>query len=146
MVSSAESFLLDCLSRNAIRSADSFDELRYEQYHKYGSNLSLDKFPCTSETITRQIKWAYYQCHIWIGSATKTSSSVRPKDYGTKIKMASCSQILRSNDLFPRIFPILASVVNVRGKLCTIAVLYKLTVANSANTRTLSARIHIETF
>ena len=32
----AEHFLLDCMSRTAQRSVDTFDDLRYERYHKPG--------------------------------------------------------------------------------------------------------------
>ena len=54
MFKSAEQFLLDTMSRNANRKVDSFDQLRYDQYHARGSTMSIDKIRCTSSTLMKQ--------------------------------------------------------------------------------------------
>ena len=82
MVQSAERFLLDCMCRTATRSADTFDEFRYDQYHARGQALAIDKIACTSKTPVKQIKWAYFQCNLWINAATRSSSSIDPQKYG----------------------------------------------------------------
>ena len=81
MVRSAERFLLDCMSRTTTRSADTFDEHRYNQYHDRGQALAIEKIARTSKTLVKQIKWDYYQCNLWIGAANRASSSISPLDY-----------------------------------------------------------------
>ena len=76
----AEHFLLDCMSRTAQRSVDTFDELRYERYHKPGK-FSVEKFPCSSNTLKAQIRWAFFQCNLWLGAATKPRPELDPTDY-----------------------------------------------------------------
>ena len=69
------------MSRTATRSAKTFDELRYNQYHNHGTKWTIEKLPCSSETICKQINWAYFQCNLWTGAASRTSSAIRPTDY-----------------------------------------------------------------
>ena len=80
MMLSAERFLLDCMSQTATRSADTFDEFRYNQYHARGQTLPIDKIACTSKTLVKQIKWAYFQCNLWTGAAAHHSSLIDPQD------------------------------------------------------------------
>ena len=81
MICSAEKFLLDCMSRTATRSAETFDELRYDKYHTRSSAWTIDKLPCSSDTLRKQINWAYYQCNLWTGAASRVSSLLNPTDY-----------------------------------------------------------------
>ena len=82
MILTAERFLLDCMSRTATRSANTFNEFRYDQYHARGQALPIDKIACTSKTLVKQIKWAYFQCNLWIGAAAHHSPSLDPQEYG----------------------------------------------------------------
>ena len=71
------------MSRTAQRSVNTFDELRYEHYHKpSGAIFSVDKFPCSSNTLKKQIRWAFFQCNMWLGAATKSQQGLDPIDYG----------------------------------------------------------------
>ena len=106
MFLSAEKFLLDCMSRNAKQTADSFDQLRYDQYHACGSTLSIDKIPCTSNSLRKQIQWAYYQCNLWIGAATRCTSQLIPIDYEYALdENGFLYPILSINQALPQKFP-----------------------------------------
>lgn len=85
MFNAVEHFLLDCMTRTANRSVNTFDQLRHDQYHSRGSTFSIDKFPCTSISLRMHIRWAYYQCNLWLGSVTRTCSQLEPIDYGYDI-------------------------------------------------------------
>ena len=106
MFLSAEKFLLDNMSRNANRAADSFDQLRYDRYHARGSSLSMDKLPCTSNSLRKQIKWAYYQCNLWIGAATTHTSQLSPLEYEYALdENEFLYPILSVNQVLPQDFP-----------------------------------------
>ena len=81
MLMSAEQFLLDSMSRKADRTFETFDELRYSQYHAKNSTVPLEKLPCTSVSLSKQIRWAYYQCNLWVSAATFASPQLDPTDY-----------------------------------------------------------------
>ena len=81
MIQSAETFLLDCMSRTATRSAETFDELRYNQYHTRSTKWTIDKIPCSSEALLKQRNWTYFQCNLWTGAANRISCSINPTDY-----------------------------------------------------------------
>ena len=44
---------------------NSFDDLRYDVYHKTLQEFDLEKFPTTSSAIKQHILRAYWQCHLW---------------------------------------------------------------------------------
>ena len=81
MIQSAENFLLDCMSRTATRSAETFDELRYNRYHNRSPSWTIDKIPCSSEALLKQINWAYFQCNLWTCAANRSSCSINPTNF-----------------------------------------------------------------
>ena len=85
MFNAVEHFLLDCMTRTANHSVDTSNEFRHDQYHSRGSTFSIDKFPCTSKSLRMHIRWAYYQCNLWLGAAARTSSFLDPTNYGYNI-------------------------------------------------------------
>ena len=85
MFNVVEHFLLDCMTRTANRSFNTFDEFRHDQYHSRGSTFSIDKFPYTSKSLRMHIRWAYYQCNLWLRAAARTSFLLDPTNYGYNI-------------------------------------------------------------
>ena len=47
----------DFMSQTA-KSAETFNEFRYNQYHDRGQALTIDKIARTSKTLVKQIRWA----------------------------------------------------------------------------------------
>ena len=66
MIKCAEEFLVDCVGTVAFRAAGalSFDNLRHHVFHQR-SKTEIDKLPCTSASLTLQIKRAYLQTYKW---------------------------------------------------------------------------------
>ena len=80
MVSSAEKYLVSCLSINS--NSKTFDELRYETYHKRAFQLDFEKLPCTSKSIILHIKRAYYTCYRWCHVPFMEEIDLNPINYG----------------------------------------------------------------
>ena len=71
MIAAAEKFLFGCLSDTI--TMESFDELRYDQYHKKSFLFNLEKLAATSNTIHMHIMRAYFQCNHWVNAASVES-------------------------------------------------------------------------
>ena len=80
MVCSAEKFLADCLSND--KKLQTFDELRFQTYHKKTLQLDFEKLPCTSNSIHRHIKRAFLQCYRWLHAPFMETIDLNPTDYG----------------------------------------------------------------
>ena len=70
--------------RNSISNEklDSFDNLRYDVYHKTLQVFDLEKFPATSSAVKQHILRAYLQCHIWLHAAFIEDISIDPFQNG----------------------------------------------------------------
>ena len=75
-INNAEVFLVTCLKAKSTKI--SFDELRYEIYHKKPSKLEPQKFPCTSKSLRLHIQRAYFQSMEWNQAAFQSSSYLNP--------------------------------------------------------------------
>ena len=64
VISSAEKFLVDCLSND--KKVQTFDEVRYQTYHKKSFQVDFEKLPCTSSSIHLHIRRAFLQCYLWL--------------------------------------------------------------------------------
>ena len=80
MITAAERFLVGCLSDTS--TVESFDELRYHQYHKKSFEFNLEKLAATSHTIYMHIMRAYFQCNRWVNAASVESITLDPLQYG----------------------------------------------------------------
>ena len=80
MVSSAEKYLVSCLFNNS--NSKTFDELRYEPYHKRAFQLDFEKLPCTSKSIILHITCAYYTCYRWCHVSFMEEIDLNPINYG----------------------------------------------------------------
>ena len=83
MVIAAEKFLVDCVSTSD--KVDTFDELRFQKYHKKNFQLDFEKLPCTSKCIRLHIRRAYLQCYRWIHVASMENIDLSPIDYGYSV-------------------------------------------------------------
>ena len=83
MVSAAEKFLVDCVSTSD--KVDTFDELRFQKYHKKNFQVDFEKLPCTSKSIRLHIRRAYLQCYRWIHVASMENIDLSPIDYGYSV-------------------------------------------------------------
>ena len=79
MLFKAENFLTHCLKENT--TCSTFDELRLEEYYKYGRKVDFSKLPCTSESIHLHVQRSYLQCKIWL-DAPHGVNLLTPLDYG----------------------------------------------------------------
>ena len=79
MIAAAEKFLVDCISKDS--KVQTFDELRFQTYHRKNFQLDFEKLPCTSRRIRRHIKRAYLQTFRWINAASMESTDLNPVDY-----------------------------------------------------------------
>ena len=60
---------------------ESFDEIRYHQYHKKSFEFNLEKLAATSNTIHMHIMRAYFQCNRWVNAASVESITLDPLEY-----------------------------------------------------------------
>ena len=79
-VSNAENFLVKCYNQKA--NAKTFDDLRYKEYHSKAFNFDLEKLLPTSNSIYKHIQHAYYQCFMWVNTASNESMYLDPLCYG----------------------------------------------------------------
>ena len=79
MIAAAEKFLVDCISKDS--KVQTFDELRFQTYHRKKFQLDLEKLPCTSRSIRLHTKRAYLQTFRWINAASMESIDLNPVDY-----------------------------------------------------------------
>ena len=80
MVTSAEKFLVECLSND--KNVQTFDELRFQTYHTKSFQLDFGKLPCTSNNIQLHIKRAFLQCYRWLQSPFVKNIDLEHMDYG----------------------------------------------------------------
>ena len=79
-VSNAENFLVKCYNQKA--NAKTFDDLRYKEYHSKAFNFDLEKLLPTSNSIYKHNQHAYYQCFMWVNTASNESMYLDPLCYG----------------------------------------------------------------
>ena len=79
MIYNADRFLLRCISNEKL---DSFDNLRYDVYHKKLQEFDFEKFPVTSSAIKQHILRAYLQCHLWLHLPFIEDILTDPLQYG----------------------------------------------------------------
>ena len=79
IIYNAEQFFLRCISNEKL---DSFDDLRYDVYHKKLQEFDLEKLPATSGAIKQHVLRAYLQCHLWLHGPFIGDISIDPLQYG----------------------------------------------------------------
>ena len=100
MIYNAEESLLRCISN------ESFDDLRYDVYHKKLQELDLEKFPATSGAIKQHILCAYLQCHLWFHASFIEDISIDPLQCGYSLNEEDDLVPLIINEtLIPADFP-----------------------------------------
>ena len=80
MISNAEKFLVSCLSSSSKR--NTFDELRYENYHSKSFSFNLEQMPPTSHSIRKHIKRAFMQCTMWLNAPIVKCFQINPLKFG----------------------------------------------------------------
>ena len=121
----AEHFLLECISRVVSRSEETFNDLRYSRYHSQNYKLDLNKFPCTSNSLRFHIQRAYFQCRLWILSATIESIDLDPVLYGyTFDDSKMLISVINDGIPLPEDFPAPCACLKcARGNICPCRVL-----------------------
>ena len=79
MISNAEMFLVSALKKT---DCSTFDEYRWEQYHKSNVELDFGQLVCCSSTIQEHIKWAYLQCKMWLQAPNPAFTNPDSLHYG----------------------------------------------------------------
>ena len=85
---------------------NSFDDLRYDVYHKTLQEFDLEKFPTTSSAIKQHILRAYLQCHLWFHAHFIEDILIDPLQYWHSLNEEDDLVPLIINDiLIPVDFP-----------------------------------------
>ena len=103
MISSAEKFLLNCITSHDV---DTFDKLRYTVYHEKHLQFDIERYPPTSATIRQHILRAYLQCYLWLHAAFLDDIQLDPLNYGyTLDENNGFAPLLSDDPAIPEDFP-----------------------------------------
>ena len=105
MKAMAEKFLVGYVSKD--KDIDNFDDLRHKTYYKKSTEISIEKLPPTSSSITLHIKRAYLQTYIWLRAPFINNLEIDPLQYGYEVNEDDEDEIVLTvvNHVLPEDFP-----------------------------------------